>query len=209
MINSTFLYDTFKPDKIKAQQNFQDFLKDFLYMQKVGHYSVFYHVSVHEIAAGQRSLSGTISCVTNEFLMVWPTGFVFCRSQWPAGFQISIVYHIQKTGTNYEWPVRSADCRTRFPALTKYLVQALTSTKVGALKEESSAGDTCVCKETHSDTFRQRDTCVCSVDYIVFKTLIQRSSAHWVGIYTTRFFFYHPLSCLIITWLNHVSWSNL
>ena len=56
---------------------------------------------------------------------VWPTGFVFCRSQWLTGFQISIVYHIQETGTNYKWPVQRADCRTRCPALPKYLFQAL------------------------------------------------------------------------------------
>ena len=75
--------------------------------------------SVHEITAGHRHCPARFH--------VWPTVFVFCRSQWPAGFQISIVYHIQKTGTNCEWLVRSADCWTWCPPLAKYLFQALQS----------------------------------------------------------------------------------
>jgi len=39
---------------------------------------------------------------------VWPTGFVFCRSQWPAGFQISIVYL-------YRRPAQIASDRHKVP----------------------------------------------------------------------------------------------
>ena len=61
---------------------------------------------------------------------VWLTGFVFCRSQWLAGFQSSIVNHIQKTSTNCLWPVQNANYRISCPALTNYLFQALTLDKI-------------------------------------------------------------------------------
>ena len=65
--------------------------------------------TVHEITAGHRSLSGTITCVTDRIR--------FLPVTLAAGLQISILYHTQKTGTNCKWPVRSADCRSRCPAV--------------------------------------------------------------------------------------------
>ena len=64
--------------------------------------------AVHEITAGHQSLCGTISYVTDRIR-----------------FQISIVYHIQMTSLNRQWPAQSVDCRTPYPALAKYLFQTL------------------------------------------------------------------------------------
>ena len=67
-------------------------------------------------------------------LHVRPTGFVSCRSQWTTGFQISIVYHIQKTGTKCVWLAWSPDCRTSCPALAKYLLQTLKYVSTNGMK---------------------------------------------------------------------------
>ena len=64
--------------------------------------------SVHEITDGH--------CPAR--FHVWLSGFAFCRSQWPACFQISIAYHIQKTSTHFQWPAWSADCRTLCPTVS-------------------------------------------------------------------------------------------
>ena len=61
-------------------------------------------------------------------------------SLWLVGFQISIVHHIQKTGTNCEWPTGSADCRTRRPAMAEYLFQALTWRKLFPLQWRFQVG---------------------------------------------------------------------
>ena len=74
--------------------------------------------AVHEISADHRSLSGTISCMTDRirFLPVTMTGM------------FSNFNSLSYTEDRHEYLVisaQSADCLTRCPALTKYLFQAM------------------------------------------------------------------------------------
>ena len=70
---------------------------------------------VHEITAGHRSLSGTISCVTDRIrcLLVTMTE------------RFSNFNSLSYTEDRHELRVTDTTCRTRCPALAKYLFQAL------------------------------------------------------------------------------------
>ena len=83
-----------------------------------------YTCTVHEITAGHRSLSGTISYVTDRisFLLVTMTNRF---SKFNSLSYTEDRHELPVTGTNCEWPAQSGDCRTRCPALVKYLFQAL------------------------------------------------------------------------------------